>query len=161
MVLRSRASPISRPVTSLGHQVGRRVFWEGPTFFKLGPIHFSRGGKFLGVLLPPGYGPANIVKWSREVEPFSYMHTACVMCVFWAHASDLVTSRRFLMCLVWSAFEQKWVRAVSLMRQYRNRFCSNADHTKRIRKGCGVTKSDACAQKTHRTHAVCIYLKIP
>jgi len=22
-----------RPVTSLGHQVGRRVFWEGPKFF--------------------------------------------------------------------------------------------------------------------------------
>jgi len=32
----------------------------------------------------------------------------------------------------------------------------NADHTRRIRKGCDVTKSDACAQRTHRTHAVCI-----
>jgi len=28
----------SRPVTSLGHQVGRRVFWKGPKFFKLCPI---------------------------------------------------------------------------------------------------------------------------
>ena len=36
---------------------------------------------------------------------------------------------------------------VSLMRQYRNRFCSNADHTKRIRKWCDVTKSDSCAPK--------------
>ena len=36
---------------------------------------------------------------------------------------------------------------------------SNADHTRRIRKGRDVTKSDACAQKTHRTHAVCIQLK--
>jgi len=33
------------------------------------------------------------------------------------------------------------------MRQYRNRFYSNADHTRRIRKGCDVTKSDTCAQK--------------
>jgi len=39
------------------------------------------------------------------------------------------------------------------MRQYRNRFYSNADHTKRIRKRRDVTKSDACDQKTHRTHA--------
>jgi len=27
-----------RPVTSLGHQEGRRVFWEGPKFFELCPI---------------------------------------------------------------------------------------------------------------------------
>jgi len=32
----------------------------------------------------------------------SWMHTACV---FWAHASDFVTSPPFLMRLVWSAFE--------------------------------------------------------
>jgi len=31
------------------------------------------------------------------------MHTACVLWDFWAHASDVVTSRRFLMRLVWSA----------------------------------------------------------
>jgi len=37
-------------------------------------------------------------------------------------------------------------------------FYSNADHTTRIRKGRDVTKSDACAQKTHRTHALCIQL---
>jgi len=30
---------------------------------------------------------------------------ACVLCVFWAHASDFVTSRPFVMRLVWSAFE--------------------------------------------------------
>ena len=72
------------------------------------------------------------------------MHTACVLCVFWAHA-----------------FEWKWARAVSLMRQYKNRFYSNADHTRRIRKGRDVTKSDACAQKTHRTHAVCINFSLP
>ena len=29
---------IGRHVTSLGHQVGRRVFWEGPKFFKLRPV---------------------------------------------------------------------------------------------------------------------------
>jgi len=39
------------PVTSLGHQEGRRVFWEGPNFwtmsniFKLCPTHFSRGSE--------------------------------------------------------------------------------------------------------------------
>jgi len=36
--------------------------------------------------------------------------------------------------------------AVSLMRQCRNRFFLNADHTRRIKKGRDVTKSDACAQ---------------
>jgi len=39
----------SRPVTSLGHQVARRVSWEGPKFIKLCPTHFStRGEKILG-----------------------------------------------------------------------------------------------------------------
>jgi len=33
------------------------------------------------------------------------MHTACVMYVFWAHASDFVMSCHFLMRLVWSAFK--------------------------------------------------------
>jgi len=28
----------NRPVTSVGHQEGRRVFWEGPKFFELCPI---------------------------------------------------------------------------------------------------------------------------
>jgi len=58
-----------RPVTSLGHQGGRRVFWEGDKFFKLCPIvskyvrHiFSRGGEIFSrggfaPLRPPGYGP--------------------------------------------------------------------------------------------------------
>jgi len=41
---------------------------------------------------------------------------------------------------------------------WRPLFYSNADHTRRIRKGRDVTKSDACAQKSHRTHAVCIQL---
>jgi len=35
---------------------------------------------------------------------------------------------------------------------------SNADHSKRIRKGRDVTKSDACAQKMHRTCILCIEL---
>jgi len=34
------------------------------------------------------------------------------------------------------------------MRQYRNSFYSNADHTRRIKKGRDVTKSDACARET-------------
>jgi len=30
------------PVTSLGHQEGRSVFWEGPKFFELCPIVFNQ-----------------------------------------------------------------------------------------------------------------------
>jgi len=47
-------------------------------------------------------------------------------------------------------------KALRLMRQYRNRFYSNADHIRCIRKGRDVTKPYACAKKTHRTHPVCI-----
>jgi len=39
------ACSYTRPVTSLRHQMGQRVFWEGPKFFKLCPTHFSRGGE--------------------------------------------------------------------------------------------------------------------
>jgi len=45
------------------------------------------------------------------------------------------------------------------MLTHQTHYYSNADHTRRIRKGRDVTKSDACAQKTYRTHAVCIQLK--
>jgi len=60
---------VCRPVTTLGHQVGRRVCWEGPKFLKLCPIflnyvqHIFPGGtkKILGEASPPprprGYGP--------------------------------------------------------------------------------------------------------
>ena len=55
---------VTRPVTSLGLQDGRRVFWERakifelcPIYFRLCPTHFSRGSKnFLGdasLPLPP------------------------------------------------------------------------------------------------------------
>ena len=54
----------SGPVTSWGHQEGRRVFWEGAKFFKLGPIVsnyiqqiFPGWNVFLGTLCPPGYEP--------------------------------------------------------------------------------------------------------
>jgi len=45
--------------------------------------------------------------YSRPIfsDLLSWMHKACVLCVFWAHASDFVTSRPFLMRVVWSAFE--------------------------------------------------------
>ena len=40
--------------TSLGHQVWRRVFWEGDKFFKLCPTHFSGGcEKFCSGASPP------------------------------------------------------------------------------------------------------------
>jgi len=44
--LESSEIMVDRPVTSLGHYMGRRVFWEGPKFFKLCelcPTHFYRG----------------------------------------------------------------------------------------------------------------------
>jgi len=44
------------------------------------------------------------------------------------------------------------------MRQYRNRFLLERRPYQTHQKGCNVTKSDACAQKPHRTHAVCIQL---
>ena len=62
--------------TSLEHQVGRRVFWDGPKFFKLCPTHFSRGG--IASPVPPGYGPAPkyqiymatlILRLSQHTEP--------------------------------------------------------------------------------------------
>jgi len=43
---------LRRPVTSLWHQEGRRVYREGPKFFELCPTHFSRGGIFLGRASP-------------------------------------------------------------------------------------------------------------
>jgi len=61
---------ITRPITSLGYQEGRRVFWEGPKFFELCSIvlndvqHiFSGGAKYflegLRPPAPPGYGPGH------------------------------------------------------------------------------------------------------
>jgi len=68
---------VIRPVTSLGHQEGRSVFWEGPKFFELWsivnicPAHFSRGDCPPCAL--PGYGSGcdyagHLKKWrSRKV----------------------------------------------------------------------------------------------
>jgi len=63
----------SRPVTSLGHQEGWRVFREGPTFFLLCPIflnyiqHISQGGGF-APMLPPGYGPGSKLEYRRKIN---------------------------------------------------------------------------------------------
>jgi len=41
-------TPLIRPVTSLGHQVGRRVLWEGPKFLNYSMSNtFSRVKKWL------------------------------------------------------------------------------------------------------------------
>jgi len=72
------------------------------------------------------------------LKALSCMHTACVWC-------GLRSSR--------TCFYNWRIRLTALLHFY-----SNADHTRRIRKGPDVTKSDACAQKTHSTHAVCIQL---
>jgi len=42
-------------------------------------------------------------RWIFKFETLSWMHTTCVLCVSWAHASDFVTSRPFVMRLIWSA----------------------------------------------------------
>ena len=59
---------MSRPVTSLGHQWGRRDFWEEAKFFKLQSssfklcsTHFSRGGGKIPCAFPC-YGPANVIR---------------------------------------------------------------------------------------------------
>ena len=67
----------SRPITSLGHQVGRRILWEGPKLFKLCPIvlnyvqHIfpSGDGKNWGALPPP---------WLRAWEKDLWKHEELV-----------------------------------------------------------------------------------
>jgi len=53
---------------------------------------------------------------SHITGKLSWMHTACVLWVFWAHASDFVTSRRFLMRLVWSFSDASGTLDNNLMR---------------------------------------------
>ena len=51
----------TRPVTRMGHYAGRRVFWEGPKFFKLCPTFFQEGEKCCRGESPPApysCGPA-------------------------------------------------------------------------------------------------------
>ena len=54
-----------RPVISLGHQVGWRVFWEGPIFFILCPTHFSREAKFFLERAPPPLRPSWLRAWQK------------------------------------------------------------------------------------------------
>jgi len=44
--------PLSRPVTSLGHQGERRVFWERPIFLHYVQTVFPGGGNFLADFAP-------------------------------------------------------------------------------------------------------------
>ena len=63
---------LPRPVTSLEHQVGRRVFWEGPKFFKLCPTVFN----FAQQIFPGGS-----TKFAGEASPpFLPWLRACVQC---------------------------------------------------------------------------------
>ena len=55
----------------------------------------------------------------------------------------------FLRLFMSKSESKQWVWRVSI----ETGSYSNADHTRRIRKGRDVTKSDACAQKTHRARA--------
>jgi len=62
-----RTAGTSRPVTSLGHQSGRRIFWEGPKFFKVCPTHFSwEAKKLLGVFSPPS--PPWLRTWMQVLK---------------------------------------------------------------------------------------------
>ena len=74
----------TRPVTSLGHQEGWRVFGEGPKIFwtmsnnfNRCPIHFSKGGakNFLGGLRPPwlrAWRPPSKASRTRCRRPFYF-----------------------------------------------------------------------------------------
>ena len=87
------------------------------------------------------------------------MHTACVLyvflgaCVWFRDVTSFYDASGYGLRSSKSESEQ-WVWCVNI----ETGSYSNADHTRRIRKGRDVTKSDACAQKTHRTHAACIQL---
>jgi len=85
----------TRPVTSLGHQEGRRVFREGPKFFELCPLfsnyiqHVFPGGtkNFLGGLRPP---------WLRACwyVAYRYNHRSYVIRLKtdnWQYAAQFIT----------------------------------------------------------------------
>jgi len=67
---------LPRPVTSLGHQVERRVFWDGPNFsnyvqqqkFSTMPNIFSRGGESLPSPLVTGLCPI-VLKYVQHICP--------------------------------------------------------------------------------------------
>jgi len=83
-------------------------------------------------------------------------------CAFFEH-TRLISWRHVLFWCVWygrrssKSESEQWVWCINI----ETGSYSNADHTRRIRRGREVTKSDACAQKTRRTHAVCIQLDVP
>ena len=87
---------ITRPLTSLGHQEGRRFFWEGPKFFELCPIvsnyikHSFPGGakKFLGVFAPlvtgliittKQFAAANWWSTTSNNDNFTVLHQRCMI----------------------------------------------------------------------------------
>ena len=67
----------TRPVTSLGHQEGRRVFWDGPRFFELCPkilidVQYIFPGvakNFLGGA-SPSLRPPWLRSWSQPIWCF-------------------------------------------------------------------------------------------
>jgi len=57
-----------------------------------------------------------------------------------------------LLYVIWEKQDQVWAKIFCIPKN----MYSRTPMTRRIRKGRDVTKSDACAQRTHRTHVVCI-----
>jgi len=113
----------ARPVTSLGHQEGRRVFREGLKFFELCPIvsnyvqHIFSGGakNFLGGLLPPWLRawplPMDILSLILAlwicIEIRNSLHEFC--CSSQYQLIDIVlVEERFSLSLTWLRLQSSW-----------------------------------------------------
>ena len=130
----------TRPVTSLGHQGGRRVFWEGPKFLKLCPTHFSRGWrkKLQGVLISPGYGPAwNIGKF----------FSCCFSLLFPEKAHNQTNALSF----VWILFLEKVIVFENLKKALESTFPAWLPTARSI----PVQSQILCDQTENRQLAVC------
>jgi len=113
---KKNGSILRRPITSLGHQEGRRVFREGPKFlnyttsniFELCPTHFSRGGRkffygggFASPAPPPGYGTdfkAIVTKKCTSLAAiarhFEISYTKYTICMLIVHAEYFFTKKQ-------------------------------------------------------------------
>ena len=114
------ANEVSRLVTSLGHQEGRRVFWEGLKFFELCPIvlndaqHIFLGEakKFLGAAPPLVTG--------LEVSEQSYVLSEWVkLSVAIKHFTARVRKAKFAfnktLPITFEVWPQSWRKLLNLL----------------------------------------------